>query len=136
MGQSYGPKLVTDSLILCLDARDANSYAGEPTTNLSANSDYSGATLNNKRSLSNGGWGTTFDNFITQIKGPGGKTVRAYNLQLTGATGSTKHAEGGPYEITSIDSQYASLSSGNSYRARSCVPDRNGLARDRARASG
>ena len=34
MGQSYGPKLVTDSLILCLDARDANSYAGEPTTNV------------------------------------------------------------------------------------------------------
>ena len=30
----YGPKIVTDSLALCLDARDANSYAGEPTTNV------------------------------------------------------------------------------------------------------
>ena len=38
MGQSYGPKLVTDSLILCLDAHDANSYAGEPVTNLVSSS--------------------------------------------------------------------------------------------------
>ena len=121
MSTSGGPRLKrigrsSSNLVLCLDARNANSYAGEPTTNLSANSDYSGAALNNKRSRSNSGWGTTFDNFITEIKGPGGKTVRAYNLQLTGATGSVKHAEGAPYEITSMDSQYASLSSGNSYR--------------------
>ena len=34
----YGPKIVTDSLALCLDAHEANSYAGEPTTNLVSSS--------------------------------------------------------------------------------------------------
>ena len=28
-----GPKIINDSLVLCLDAHDAKSYAGEPTTN-------------------------------------------------------------------------------------------------------
>ena len=34
MAQRYGPRIVTDSLVLCLDAHDAKSYAGEPTTNV------------------------------------------------------------------------------------------------------
>jgi hypothetical protein len=29
-----GPKIIDDSLVLCLDAHDAKSYAGEPTTNV------------------------------------------------------------------------------------------------------
>ena len=29
-----GPKIIDDSLVLCLDAHDAKSYAGEPVTNL------------------------------------------------------------------------------------------------------
>ena len=33
MGTRYGGKIVTDGLVLCLDAHDAKSYAGEPTTN-------------------------------------------------------------------------------------------------------
>ena len=28
-----GPRIITDGLVLCLDAHDAKSYAGEPTTN-------------------------------------------------------------------------------------------------------
>ena len=28
-----GPKIINDSLVLCLDAHDADSYAGEPTQN-------------------------------------------------------------------------------------------------------
>ena len=32
-----GPKIINDSLVLCLDAHDAKSYAGEPTTNLISN---------------------------------------------------------------------------------------------------
>lgn len=39
MGQRYGGKIVTDGLILCLDAHDAKSYAGEPTTNLLGSND-------------------------------------------------------------------------------------------------
>jgi len=33
MAQRFGGKIVTDGLVLCLDAHDAKSYAGEPTTN-------------------------------------------------------------------------------------------------------
>ena len=34
-----GPKIVDDNLVLCLDAHDAKSYAGEPTTNVVTNTD-------------------------------------------------------------------------------------------------
>ena len=34
MAAKLGPKIVNDGLVLCLDAADANSYAGEPVTNL------------------------------------------------------------------------------------------------------
>jgi len=116
MSTSGGPKIISDNLVLCLDAHDAKSYAGEPTTNLSANSDYSGATLDSINSSSNGGWGSTFDRWVSLIEGPAGKKVRAFHLNLTGTTGSA-HAEGAPYELSGIDSQYGSLTSGNSYRA-------------------
>ena len=53
MSSRYGGKIVTDGLVLCLDAHDAKSYAGEPTTNLvtstavdfSVRSTYSGNTF-------------------------------------------------------------------------------------------
>jgi len=32
-----GPKIINDGLVLCLDAHDAKSYAGEPTTNVVTN---------------------------------------------------------------------------------------------------
>ena len=116
MSTSGGPRILSDNLVLCLDAHDAKSYAGEPTTNLSANSDYSGATLDSINSSSNGGWGSSFDRWVSLIEGPAGKKVRAFHLKLTGTTGSA-HAEGAPYELSGIDSQYGSLTSGNSYRA-------------------
>ena len=34
-----GPKIIKDGLVLCLDAHDAKSYAGEPTTNLLGSND-------------------------------------------------------------------------------------------------
>ena len=40
-----GPKIIDDSLVLCLDAHDAKSYAGEPTQNYVINT------------TSTGGWG-------------------------------------------------------------------------------
>ncbi len=53
MAQRFGGKIVTDGLVLCLDAHDAKSYAGEPVTNLvtssavdfSVRSTYSGNTF-------------------------------------------------------------------------------------------
>ena len=37
MAQRFGGKIVTDGLVLCLDAHDAKSYAGEPITNMAYN---------------------------------------------------------------------------------------------------
>lgn len=34
MSTSGGPRILSDNLVLCLDAHDAKSYAGEPTTNV------------------------------------------------------------------------------------------------------
>ena len=107
-------KPVDSPLVLCLDAMNAKSFAGEPTTNLSANSNYSGAALNTISSSTNGGWGSSFDRWIAEIPGPGGNTVRAFHLKLT-ATTAHGHAEGAPYEISGMDSQYASLTAGSTY---------------------
>ena len=53
MAAKLGPKIINDQLVLSLDAADANSYAGEPVTNLvtssavdfSVRSTYSGSTF-------------------------------------------------------------------------------------------
>lgn len=37
MAQRFGGKIVTNGLVLCLDAHDAKSYAGEPITNMAYN---------------------------------------------------------------------------------------------------
>lgn len=37
-----GPKIINDGLVLCLDAHDAKSYAGEPVTNMAYNIGISG----------------------------------------------------------------------------------------------
>ena len=42
MAAKLGPKIVNDGLVLCLDAADANSYAGEPVTNMAYNIGISG----------------------------------------------------------------------------------------------
>lgn len=39
MSTAGGPKIVSDGLVLCLDAHDAKSYAGEPTTNMITDGD-------------------------------------------------------------------------------------------------
>jgi len=55
MAQRYGGKIVTDGLVLCLDAHDAKSYAGEPTTNLIPV--YNGGDGNSRFTTDNA-WGT------------------------------------------------------------------------------
>ena len=46
-----GPKIINDGLVLCLDAHDAKSYAGEPTNNIQPNDASSRFTSSNT-------WGT------------------------------------------------------------------------------
>ena len=64
MGSRYGGKIVTDGLVLCLDAHDAKSYAGEPTTNVITYTD-----LDN-------GWSKSYQSNITydEIDPPAGIT--------------------------------------------------------------
>lgn len=43
-----GPKIINDGLVLCLDAHDAKSYAGEPADNLNSDTnDYTGTSYSN-----------------------------------------------------------------------------------------
>jgi hypothetical protein len=62
MSNNYGPRIVTDGLVLCLDAADQNSYAGSGSTwyDLSGNNNH--FTLNNSPTYSfEGGGNIIFD---------------------------------------------------------------------------
>ena len=50
-----GPRVVTDGLVLCLDAHDAKSYAGEPVTNLYGDMSTSTALRPNRTEYNTGG---------------------------------------------------------------------------------
>jgi len=62
MGVSIGPKIVTDGLLINLDAKDLNSFPGESTTNLSYQSDNS---LSWRSSWVNSGAATWSSNDLT-----------------------------------------------------------------------
>ena len=47
MSNNYGPKIVTDGLVLCLDAADQNSYSGSGNTWIDASANNNNATLYN-----------------------------------------------------------------------------------------
>jgi hypothetical protein len=78
MAQNYGGKIVTNGLVLCLDAHDAKSYPGEPSTNyvpwahrngrFNASSDwgtYNTNQYNGNAYFSIGGIDSITDNIIT-----------------------------------------------------------------------
>ena len=50
-----GPKIVNDGLVLCLDAHDAKSYAGEPVTNLYGDMSTSSSLRGNRTEYNTGG---------------------------------------------------------------------------------
>ena len=68
MASRYGGKIVTDGLVLCLDAHDAKSYAGEPITNMAYN-------------LSVAGHGSTWE-AITNVPGSEGQTGPGANINF------------------------------------------------------
>ena len=47
MGNNYGPKIVTDGLVLCLDAGHKQSYSGSGTTWYDRGGDNIDGTLTN-----------------------------------------------------------------------------------------
>ena len=124
MGASAGPSLQgigrggASNLVLEMDAHDAKSYPGEPTTNLIAYPHYTGATLDTGQTSSNAGWGTTWVYEISEIPGPNGTTVRAFSIKLTAVVSPFIYsASAGPYNVAGINSQYANMTSGTTYTA-------------------
>ena len=109
MAQHYGPNIVTDGLVLCLDAADKVSYPGSGTTwyDLVGTSDLtnSGATWNAGGYFTFDGDGDnletqsanlTFSSAITMCQwwkrtGAGTGSPRTLEMMLTGATGAYSH---------------------------------------------
>ena len=58
MSNRYGPRIVTDGLVLCLDAADRNSYPGTGTTWTDLSGNGNNGTLTNSPSYSNINKGT------------------------------------------------------------------------------
>jgi hypothetical protein len=89
-----GPKIIDDSLVLCLDAHDAKSYAGEPTTNL----------LVYPESINSGPTQESWSGTITQnaVTAPDG-TLTATKIEAT---------SGYVYEVKVINTNYNSVSFG------------------------
>jgi hypothetical protein len=91
MSLSRGPKVVTNGLVLCLDAANKNSYRGTGTTwtDLSGNSN--NGTLTNGPTFNSTNMGViVFDgtndyvsSFPTQISGVGSKTICAFIYPTT-----------------------------------------------------
>jgi len=77
-----GPKIINDGLVLCLDAHDAKSYAGEPTTNNLDSSDR--ANANTGPNVSN-----NFDSIaITkEVVNYSSDRPHVYRFKSTNATG-------------------------------------------------
>jgi hypothetical protein len=56
MATSYSPKIITDGLVLCLDAGDSKSYSGSGTTWTDRSGGGNNGTLVNSPAFSNGGF--------------------------------------------------------------------------------
>jgi len=124
MSTAGGPRLAgigrtgDSDIVLCMDAHDAGSYPGEPTTNLIAYPHYTGATLDTGQTGTNGGWGATWVYEISEIPGPNGTLVRALSIELTVVVSPFIYScNGAPYNVTGINSQYAAMTSGTEYTA-------------------
>jgi|SRR5210317_858057 hypothetical protein len=55
MATSYSPKIITDGLVLCLDAGDSKSYGGSGSTWIDRSGNGNNGTLVNSPAFSNGG---------------------------------------------------------------------------------
>ena len=124
MSTAGGPRLYgigrggDSDIVLCVDAHDAGSYPGEPTTNLIAYPHYTGATLDTGQTGTNAGWGATWVYEISEIPGPNRTIVRALSLELTAVVSPFVYScNAAPYSVTGINSQYAAMTSGTTYTA-------------------
>jgi hypothetical protein len=87
----YGPRIVSNGLVLCLDAANKNSYRGTGTTWTDLSGNNNNGTLTNGPTFSAGNQGSiVFDgtndyvsSFPTQISGVGSKTICAFIYPTT-----------------------------------------------------
>jgi hypothetical protein len=76
MSNNYGPKIVTDGLVLCLDAADQNSYSGSGNTWTDLSGNGNNGTLTNGTTFSNANNGVfSFDGVNDSIQGPNSSSL-------------------------------------------------------------
>jgi hypothetical protein len=96
MSTAGGPKLHgigrsgDSDIVLCMDAHDAESYPGEPTTNLFPQPSLADSAVGSTWSGSNGTWGTSTAT-VESVMGPDGKYIKAVSNQHTASGGGTAH---------------------------------------------
>jgi len=94
-----GPKIVTDGLVLCLDAADKNSYSGTGTTwyDLGKNN-YNGTLVNGPTFSSNNMGAIVFDgtddrgSFTTPVNSTDNQTYEVWTNAVSGALASSGYA--------------------------------------------
>jgi len=114
MGIAVGPKIVTDGLVLCLDAGDLNSYPGEPTTNLVTAPLVETGYVGDYYDDYNSGWGSTSRIKVENIMGPFGKMVNVISEELLSTTDSP-HIQGVPNNMSGSYTNNITLTSGVEY---------------------
>ena len=96
MSAAGGPRLEgigrggDSNLVLCVDAHDAGSYPGEPTTNLFPQPSLASSAVGSTWSGTNGTWGTSTAT-VENVMGPDGKFIKAVSNQHTASGGGTAH---------------------------------------------
>jgi hypothetical protein len=96
MSTTGGPKLEgigrggASNLVLEMDAHDAKSYPGEPTTNLFPQPSLASASVGTTWSGNGGTWGTSTAT-VESVMGPDGKYIKAVSNQHTASGGGTAH---------------------------------------------
>jgi len=94
MSTAGGPKLYgigrggDSDIVLCMDAHDAGSYPGEPTTNLFPQPSLASSAVGSTWSGANGVWGTSTAT-VEKVIGPDGKYIKAVSNQHTASGGGT-----------------------------------------------
>ena len=71
MGIGYGPRVVTDGLVLALDAGDTNSYPGSGTTWTDLSGNGRNATVNGSPTFTNGYFDITSDSTYISLSNSG-----------------------------------------------------------------
>ena len=96
MSTTGGPRLegigrTGDSdIVMCIDAHDAGSYPGEPTTNLFPQPSLASSAVGTTWSGTNGTWGTSTAT-VESVMGPDGKYIKAVSNRHSASGGGTAH---------------------------------------------